>query len=930
MTTHRRLAALCLIGTLPLLAQNYAPEAQPVNSASSSASAAPASSAPASVSPANLAIAATPSTSFVSGHESLAAINDGKSPRSSFDYAPGAYGNWPRKGTQWVQYDWPRPVSISAVEVYYFDDHRGVRLPAAARLLVWDEAASAFRPAAITSSGDGVSTLGVEGDKFNRLEFPAPLTVSRLRLELDGRDDASTGVLEWRVLDAGSSPLFPPRVAAGPDRVVVVGGQTHLDATVLSTGQPGVIGSPRWEKLSGPGEVAIADATALSTSATFSEPGDYDLGFTAGSGELAASDRLSVRVAPAAPLVGLRALAVPRFSVTTPFWRDRLRATVINWIPHCVAENEKPDLKEGGLNNLLAAADKLAGRPAPAHRGYPFSNAWVLNTLEAACLAQQLEPGDDAELAAAQAGLRETIERWIPVMLAAQEPDGYFQTRYTLGTAREQADGRPPERWSPRLRTEHEGYVAGYFLEAAIAHVRMTGGKDRRLYDAARRLADCWESHIGPAPKQPWFDGHQTMELALFRFASLVDELEGPGAGDRYAALGKFLLDRRGVGVGEHGTAYDQTHLPVTRQYEAVGHAVRAVYNYAAMADVIAATGDTDYQSATLSLWENLVGRKLYLTGGIGSGETSEGFGADFSLPNNAYCESCANIGLLFFNHRLHLAYAQARYASLYEDTLYNAVLSDLDLAGQNFTYTNALDTDEARYKWHVCPCCVGNIPRALLSLPTWTYTPASNRLFVNLFVGGSLTLPEVGGGPLRVTQQTDYPWSEKVSLTLEPASGEADFALHLRVPDRAASPLYAVSPAVPGLGEIRVNGRPVAPQLVDGYAVVSRRWQAGDRVDFTVPLAIQRVHCDDRVAANRGRVALRQGPLVYNLESVDQNLDAVLPPDASLSSEWRPDLLGGVAVIRGAYADGSPLLAIPNYARNNRGGRSVVWIREK
>ena len=915
MPTPRRLAALCLVGAFRLFAQTHAPEAIPVNSPP------PATT---ETSRANLAIAATPSTSFVSGHESLAAINDGKTPRSSFDYAPGTYGNWPRKGTQWLQYDWPRPVSVSAIEVYFFDDRRGVRLPASARLLVWDEAASAFRPA------HDAASLGVEGDKFNRVDFPAPLTVSRLRLELDGRDDASTGVLEWRVLDGGDSPLFPPRVAAGPDRVVVVGGQTHLDAIVLTTGKPGSAAAPRWEKLSGPGEVVFADASAASTSATFSEPGDYEIGFTAGSGELSASDRLSVRVAPAAPLVGLRPLAVPRFGVTTPFWRDRLRAAVVNWIPHCVAENEKPDLKEGGLNNLHAAADKLAGRPAAPHRGYPFSNAWVLNTLEAACLAQQLEPGDDAELAAAQARLRDSIERWIPLVLAAQEPDGYFQTRYTLGTAREQADGRAPERWSPRLRTEHEGYVAGYFLEAAIAHVRMTGGKDRRLYDAARRLADCWDRHIGPAPKQPWFDGHQGMELALFRFASLVDEIEGPDAGDRYAVLGKFLLDSRGRAADEPGAQYDQTHLPVTRQYEAVGHAVRAVYNYAAMADVIAATGDTDYQSATLSLWENLIGRKLYLTGGVGSGETSEGFGPDFSLPNNAYCESCANIGLVFFNHRLHLAYAQGRYASLYEDTLYNSVLSDLDLSGQNFTYTNALDTDEARYKWHVCPCCVGNIPRALLSLPTWTYTPASNRLFVNLFVGGSLTLPEVGGGALRVTQKTDYPWSEKVALTLEPAAGEADFALHLRVPDRTASPLYTASPALPGLGEIRVNGRPVAPNLVDGYAVVTRRWRAGDRVEFTVPLAVQRVRCDERVAANRGRVALRYGPLVYNFESVDQNLDGVLAPDAPLATEWRPDLLGGVTVIRGSYADGSPLLAIPNYARNNRGGRSIVWLREK
>jgi hypothetical protein len=371
-------------------------------------------------------------------------------------------------------------------------------------------------------------------------------------------DAYSTGILEWRVADTGQSPAFPPRLAAGPDRVVVSQGLTYLDARVVTTGRTGSAPKLAWSRISGPGEVAFADATAPSTSATFSGPGEYELAFTATSGDLGATDQLAVRVAPAAPLARLHAVPVEPYSITTPFWRERLTKVIENWIPHCIAECEKPGLKEGGLNNLLAAADRLAGRPAAPHIGYPFSNAWVLNTLEAACLAQQIDPAGDAALAAAQSGLRASIERWIPVILAAQEPDGYFQTRFTLGTAREQEAQTPPARWSDRLRTEHEGYVAGYFLEAAIAHYRMTAGRDRRLYDAARRLADCWDRAIGPAPKKAWFDGHQTMELALFRFASLVDEADGPGTGARYAALGKFLLDCRGHGLGGHGAAYDQ------------------------------------------------------------------------------------------------------------------------------------------------------------------------------------------------------------------------------------------------------------------------------------------------------------------------------------------------------------------------------------
>jgi uncharacterized protein len=879
---------------------------------------------PVSASEANLAVAASPSTSFVSGHETLAAIQDGHVPVSSHDYAHGTYGNWPKRGTQWVQYDWPVAVTVSAIEVYYFVDQRNIRPPSSSRLLYWDAAKDSFLPV------PGARKLGVSADRFNRASF-REIRTTRLRLELDAAANFSTGILEWRVYDSGKSPLFPPRVDAGPDRVAVTGGQTYLDASVVTTGQPGSRPALQWTKLSGPGDVIFVNNHSASTAATFSAPGSYAVVLAATAGELTVNDHLQIDVVAPAPLARLGAVDTAPWSVTTSFWRERLRNVVVNWIPRCVAECEKPGLKEGGINNLLAAAEKLAGRPAPAHIGYPFSNAWVLNTLEAACLAQQLAPGDDAGLAAAQRSLREVIARWIPLVLAAQESDGYFQTRFTLGSAREQKAAKPPVRWSARLRGEHEGYVAGYFLEAAIAHYRMTGGRDRRLYDAARRLADCWDRHIGPAPKQVWFDGHQEMELALFRFAALVDQVEGAGAGARYAALGKFLLDCRGRAADGSGARYDQTHLPVTRQYSAVGHAVRAVYNYTGMTDVIAATGDRDYQSATLSLWKNLIDRKYYVTGGVGSGETSEGFGDDYSLPNNAYCESCANIGLLFFNHRLHLAYAQARYANLYEDTLYNAVLSDLDLKGENFTYTNALDTDEARYKWHVCPCCVGNIARTLLQLPTWAYSADADRVFVNLFIGGTVTVPRPGAGELHLTQTTDYPWSGKVSLTVDHLSGPPAFSLHVRVPDHRVSALYDMTPVVAGLGGITVNGKPVeVAKHVDGYVVINRRWQAGDRVEFEVPLAVQRIHCDERVAANRGRVALRYGPLIYNAESVDQKLTSILPSDSALSTEWRPDLLGGVLVIRGHYADGKPLLAIPNYARNNRGGRSIVWLREK
>ena len=247
-------------------------------------------------------------------------------------------------------------------------------------------------------------------------------------------------------------------------------------------------------------------------------------------------------------------------------------------------------------------------------------------------------------------------------------------------------------------------------------------------YNAAKKLSDCWAGHIGPAPKQAWYDGHQQMEQALVRFGRFVNEIErAPGSktgpGDRYIALAKFLLDCR-----KDGTEYDQSHLPVQQQYEAVGHAVRAVYTYSGMADVAVETHDVDYQSATRSIWDNLVNKKYYLTGGVGSGETAEGFGPDYSLRNDGYCEACSSCGEIFFQWKLHLAYHDAQYADLYEQTLYNAVYGSLDLAGKNFYYDNPLDEHTARYPWHNCPCCVGNIARTMLMLPTWAYSRSDRR----------------------------------------------------------------------------------------------------------------------------------------------------------------------------------------------------------
>jgi hypothetical protein len=421
------------------------------------------------------------------------------------------------------------------------------------------------------------------------------------------------------------------------------------------------------------------------------------------------------------------------------------------------------------------------------------------------------------------------------------------------------------------------------------------------------------------------------MEQALVRFGRFVKDMEGDGRGDAYVRLAKFLLDSR-----QGGSEYDQSHLPVFKQYEAVGHAVRAAYTFSGMADLAAETHDTDYQSAALSLWDNLVNKKYYLTGGIGSGETSEGFGPDYSLPNNAYCESCSTCGLIFFQYKMNLAWHDAKYADLYEESLYNALLGATDLDGKTFFYANPL-VDGQRTVWNQCPCCVGNIPRTLLMIPTWTYVRGTDGLYVNLFIGSTINVEKVSGPggvtSVQMVQKTDYPWNGNVSITVNPKES-LNFSVCVRVPNRNTSALYTETPAVSGLVSVAVNGQKMTPPIEKGYAVIHRKWQAGDRIDLELPMPVQRVTADPKIAADRGLEALRYGPLIYNVERVDNPSLAKAIGQGPLKAEWQPDLLHGVMAITGTWADGSPFVAIPNYARNNRAAppgaapRSEVWFQ--
>lgn len=854
--------------------------------------------------PANMALVATPTTSFHSGDTFVTALNDGNEPENSRERGTGSYGNWPRRGTEWVQYEWSQPIATKQIEVYWWDDRQGVRLPKASRLKYWNGTEFV---AVANASGNGVAE-----NQFNVTTFDEVKT-TKLRLEIESDPEFSTGILEWRVLDSGSSPAFPPTTVAGIDRVVILGGKTYLSGAVKSLKTDGI--KVTWSKESGPGKVKFENANASETTATFSEAGDYTLKLVAERAGLSASSTLKVRAENPPPKERLDVVYTKRYTIDSPLWNARAKALIVNWIPYCIDQCNRTNLTQGsgGIDNFVEAGKALRGEPHARHKGYVFANAWVHQTVESMCIALMVDPKGDKEIIAAQELMKKTLEDWIPKILSAQEPDGYLQTAYTLADRR-----RWRAKWAPENRADHEGYVMGYFIESAINHYTLTEGKDLRLYSAAKKLADCWVTNIGPG-KKDWYDGHQEMEQALVRFGRFVNDMEGNGRGDAYVKLARFLLNSR-----KGGEEYDQSHALPIKQYEAVGHAVRATYNYSAMADVAAETGDTDYESAVMSLWDNMVNKKYYVTGGIGSGETSEGFGPNYSLRNEAYCEACSSCGLIFFQYKLNLAYHDAKYADLYEETMYNALLGSMDLAGKNFYYDNPLTDYRARYPWHVCPCCVGNIPRTLLMIPTWTYVKGKDGVYVNMFIGSRINVEKVAGTDVEMVQQTDYPWSGKISITVNPKQSKK-FSVYVRIPNRDTSELYTPTPEISGVKSFAVNGKTVTPKIEKGYAVVTHEWKAGDKIELELPLAPQRITADEKIVATRDRVALRYGPLIYNVERADQSdLNQALGA-GPLKPEWKGDLLGGVVALTGTWANGKPLVAIPNFARMNRLGQMAT-----
>jgi uncharacterized protein len=625
--------------------------------------------------------------------------------------------------------------------------------------------------------------------------------------------------------------------------------------------------------------------------------------------------------------------SVPFTSVhlTDRFWLPRIEINRRVTIPFAFAQCEKT----GRLDHFVRAAKVLRGEPVANldPPGYPFDDTDIYKVIEGASYTLSVHP--DPQLETYVDGLIEKIA-------AAQEPDGYLYTTRTINP-RQPHPWAGTERWVLEKVDSHELYNLGHLYEAAVAHFQATG--KRTLLDVALRTADLLVRTFGPGKRAIW-PGHQITEMGLVKLYRVTGER-------KYLDLAKFMLDVRGPdGDRGAGREYNQSHVPIVQQSEAVGHAVRATYMYSGMADVAALTGDRAYLDASDRIWDSVVSRKLYVTGGIGATGRGEAFGGPYELPNmSAYNETCAAIGNDYWNHRLFLLHGDAKYIDVMERTLYNGLVSGVSLDGQAFFYPNPLESagQHQRSPWFGVACCPSNITRFLASVPGYVYAVNDGAVFVNLFAAGRADIVIGNRGTIGLTQETDYPWDGSIRIRIDRVDRVGQLALNIRIPGWARnepvpSDLYRFLDRVDAPVTLSINGASIDVTPDHGYVRIGRAWRVGDVVELHLPMPVRRVVANDQVAADRGRVALQRGPIVFAAEWPDnpgkrvRNL--VIADDEPLQSEFRPTLLGGVQVITGravAYAmapDGSttrtpqPFTAIPYFAWANRGrGEMSVWI---
>lgn len=633
---------------------------------------------------------------------------------------------------------------------------------------------------------------------------------------------------------------------------------------------------------------------------------------------------LSVPVAAQTPSSRIEPVSFADVTITDSFWKPRMDQVATTTLQACIYQTE---VKTPRIQNFEIVAGTRKGK----FQGIFYDDSDVYKALEAIAYAIKNKSNPDLEKKA---------DEWIDKIAAAQQPDGYINTYYTLQF--------PEKRWTDM--SMHEDYNGGHLIEAAVAYYNATG--KRKLLDVAIRFADHFDSQFGPG-KKDWVTGHQELELALVKLYKTTKN-------DKYLKLASWLLDERGHKLAKgytwtewRDTAYAQDVVPVKQQTEITGHAVRAMYMYTGAADVAAQTGDAGYMNAMKTVWDDVVHRNMYITGGIGSSGNNEGFSNDYDLPNEqAYCETCASVGMVFWNQRMNLLTGESKYFDVLERSLYNGALDGLSLSGDRFFYGNPLASNGRHYRreWFGTACCPANIARLVASLGDYIYNKSADAIWVNLFVGSHTTVP-MGKTNVAIEQQSNYPWDGEVIVNINPEK-KSKFSLHVRIPGWASGEavpgdLYHFVKVPSAKFSLAVNGKSEPFEMKNGYAVVTREWKMGDVVRVSLPMEVQEVAAMDKVSADHDRVALQRGPLVYCVEGADNNGQAwniLLPENTAFKTEFKKDILNGVVTIKAEVpaievgANGQSvttakktITAIPYYSWCNRGSNPMqVWLPRK
>ena len=611
--------------------------------------------------------------------------------------------------------------------------------------------------------------------------------------------------------------------------------------------------------------------------------------------------------------------------VTDAFWGQRLQASREVTIPLAFSKCEET----GRYENFVKAAN-----PSDSYEvgGLAFDDTDVYKTIEGASYLLQTYP--DPKLEA-------YIDSVLVIVKAAQEPDGYLYTSRTMNP-KHPHEWAGTERWELVEDLSHEFYNLGHMVEGAIAHYQATG--KRNFLDIAIAYADCVCREIGDGADQVVrVPGHQIAEMALAKLYLVTGE-------KKYLDQAKFFLDKRGYTT--RTDEYSQAHLPVLQQDEAVGHAVRAAYMYAGMADVAALTGDQGYIDAIDAIWDNIVTKKLYITGGIGATSNGEAFGENYELPNmSAYCETCAAIGNVYVNHRLFLLHGESKYYDVLERTLYNGLISGVSLDGGGFFYPNPLESigQHQRQPWFGCACCPSNICRFIPSLPGYIYATKGSDVYVNLFMSNNSALT-VNGKKVSLSQETRYPWNGDIAIKVD-NNKAGQWTMKVRIPgwvrnQVVPSNLYEYTDGKRLGYSISVNGEKVESELVNGYFCIDRKWKKGDVVRVHFDMEPRTVKANYKVEADRGRISVERGPIVYCAEWPDNDFDVLsilMNREPKFELVERPDLLYGLNQLKTDaqvlnYDDNGRLVAedvkltlIPYYAWCHRGsGSMAVWLPQE